>query len=131
VTVVVIDTSVYVSALVFGGVPQAAVNRALDVPYRIAVSREIAEELVETLEVKFGWPSDRIGLACEYLWQSASWFEPVVVVASRDSDDDHVLGCAVASAAALIITGDKDLLSLRQFQGVVIVTPSTFLSMAH
>ncbi len=36
--VVVADTSVYVSALVFGGLPQVAVAEAMRPPYRLAVS---------------------------------------------------------------------------------------------
>ena len=112
-TVVVADTSVYVSALVFGGVPQAALIKALTDPIRIAVSHELKAELVETLEAKFSWPPARVAQAREYLWQAAIWCEPVVVHASRDPNDDHVLGCALAAAANVLITGDKDLLSLH------------------
>jgi predicted nucleic acid-binding protein len=50
---VVADTSVYVSALVFGGVPRAALEKALKPPYRLAVSHSIREELIETLRRKF------------------------------------------------------------------------------
>lgn len=70
-TVVVADTSVYVSALVFGGMPQAALIKALTNPFRIAVSYELKTELVETLEGKFAWPPARVALSCEYLWQEA------------------------------------------------------------
>ncbi len=94
-TVVVADTSVYVSALVFGGVPQAALIKALTVPFRVAVSHALRAELVETLERKFGWPSSRVAHACAHLWGGAIWCEPVAVQASRDPDDDHVLGCAI------------------------------------
>ncbi len=49
--------------------------------------------------------------------------------ASRDPDDDHVLGCAVAADAKFLITGDKDLLALHPFRRVAIVTPARFLAM--
>ena len=128
-TVVVADPSVYVSALVFGGVPQAALIRALTAPFRVAVSHELKAELVETLERKFIWPSSRVEQACEYLWAEAIWCDPVAVQASRDPDDDHVLGCAIAASANVLVTGDKDLLSLHPFRGIAIVTPATFLAM--
>ena len=48
--IVVVDTSVYVSALVFGGVPRTALEKALKSPYQLAVSHEIREELVQTLQ---------------------------------------------------------------------------------
>lgn len=39
----------------------------------------------------------------------------------RDPDDVHVLACAVAVAADAIVTGDKDLLTLRFFEGIPII----------
>jgi putative PIN family toxin of toxin-antitoxin system len=129
VTVVVADTSVYVSALVFGGVPQKALIKILEAPFSIAVSEEIKAELIQTLETKFGWPDMRVAEACRYLWANALWCEPVAVQASRDPDDDHVLGCALAASSKLLLTGDKDLLSLHPFRGVAIVTPAAFLAM--
>jgi predicted nucleic acid-binding protein len=60
VTVVVVDTSVYVSALVFGGVPRATLHKALRPPYQLAVSREIEGELAETLKQKFGLVQNKV-----------------------------------------------------------------------
>jgi putative PIN family toxin of toxin-antitoxin system len=41
---------------------------------------------------------------------------------SRDPDDDAVLACALAARADLIVSGDDDLLSLKSFNGIPIVT---------
>ena len=41
----------------------------------------------------------------------------------RDADDDEVLAVAIASQADCIITGDDDLLSLKSYQGIPIITP--------
>lgn len=41
---------------------------------------------------------------------------------SRDPDDDQVLACALAAQADLIVSGDGDLLTLKSFQGIPIVT---------
>jgi predicted nucleic acid-binding protein len=79
VIVVVADTSVYVSALVFGGVPRAALEKALKHPYRLAVSPAIRDELAETLHRKFGWPEERIKRAGTMLWADALWHAPVAV----------------------------------------------------
>ena len=40
----------------------------------------------------------------------------------RDPDDVHVLACAAAAEADAIVTGDKDLLSLKSFAGIPILT---------
>jgi predicted nucleic acid-binding protein len=44
----------------------------------------------------------------------------------RDRDDDVVLGTARAASADCIVTGDRDLLVIRQYEGVEIVAPSDF-----
>jgi predicted nucleic acid-binding protein len=53
---------------------------------------------------------------------------PVVLDAHvcRDPDDDVVLGTAVAGKCEAIVTGDKDLLDLGSYEGIVIVSPRTF-----
>lgn len=44
---------------------------------------------------------------------------PVVL---SDPDDDEVLACAIAANAQLIVSGDRDLLSLKTFRGIPIVS---------
>lgn len=41
---------------------------------------------------------------------------------SRDADDDAVLACALAARADLIVSGDDDLLVLKSFNGIPILT---------
>ena len=52
--------------------------------------------------------------------------EPALLDApvSRDPDDDHVIACAIGANANMIVTGDKDLLVLGQFQGIAILSAS-------
>lgn len=45
----------------------------------------------------------------------------------RDPDDDAVLALARVALVDLIVSGDDDLLSLREFDGVPIVTPAQAL----
>jgi hypothetical protein len=88
-----------------------------------------AEKSTATLAEKFGWPLKRINRAGQHLWANALWCEPLSVRASRDPDDDHILGCALAAEAAVIVTGDKDLLALHPFRNTAIVTPARFLDL--
>jgi len=50
--------------------------------------------------------------------------EPVVIA---DPDDDVFVNCAMAVGARYLISGDKHLLDLEQWQGIPIVTPHEFL----
>ena len=100
---VVIDTNVYISALIFGGKP--------------------------TLTTKFGWPAERAEQVCLNLWHDAYWaLRPYEVEDSRDPNDNHILGCALESHAHTIITGDQDLLVLNPFRSVEILAPAEFLA---
>jgi putative PIN family toxin of toxin-antitoxin system len=47
----------------------------------------------------------------------------------RDPDDDVVIATALAAHARAIITGDKDLLVLKQHAGVRMITPRQFLEL--
>ena len=42
---------------------------------------------------------------------------------------DHVLACALAISANLIVSGDRHLLDLGSYQGITIVNPTTALKM--
>lgn len=49
------------------------------------------------------------------------------IVACRDPKDNKVLELAVTAAAPIIISGDKDLLTMSPFRGIEIMSPRQFL----
>ena len=49
----------------------------------------------------------------------------------RDPKDDFILECAETGRADLIVTGDKDLLSLASYGRTEIVTPRQYLDRAE
>ena len=53
--------------------------------------------------------------------------QPLSAPVCRDPDDDHVLACALAARATLIVSGDKDLLDLHPYQGIPILPAATAL----
>ena len=73
---------------------------------------------------------DNIG---EFLREHANISIPVPLTSDvcRDPDDIKVLGLAVASNADYIVTGDKDLLVLKSFQGIPILNPRSFSDILH
>lgn len=57
-------------------------------------------------------------------WQSASRRNTPRAVPG-DTDDDHVIACAQAVQADLIVSGDADLLEIKEYESIRIVTPAT------
>ena len=45
----------------------------------------------------------------------------------RDPEDDRYLAAAAAGGAGYLMTGDEDLLALREFEGVLVLPPRRFL----
>ena len=48
--------------------------------------------------------------------------ESIPATVLNDPDDDHVLACALTAKAELIVSGDRDLLKLKTFREIPIVT---------
>jgi len=126
---VVLDTKVFVSGVFFGGPPGRVLEAWRDGRAEVVLSREIIEEYVrvgEELAARF--PGVDLGPALELLAVSTSLVdstqlpEPV----SRDPDDDKFLACALAAGADCVISGDRDLLDVSPYEGVVVLTPRDF-----
>src|SRR5438093_9619683 len=49
------------------------------------------------------------------------------VAVTRDPTDDKVIAAAIEAGAQYIVTGDKDLLTVGEYEGVAIVSPARFL----
>jgi len=54
---------------------------------------------------------------------------PPFPTSCRDPDDDMVLACVRAAAVQYLVTRDKDLLVLQQYEGITIITPEAFLAL--
>ncbi len=48
---------------------------------------------------------------------------------SADPDDEHVIACALAAQADLIVSGDAHLLDLKSYQRIPILTATAALAM--
>jgi putative PIN family toxin of toxin-antitoxin system len=126
----VLDSNVYVSALLFGGLPRAVVELAHERVFETFVSHEIIAEIESVLLLKFGWSESKI-TAAALSWRDAIKVRPTSRInACIDPDDDRVLECAVDSEADVIVTGDRHLLGMTRFQNIAILNPRQFLDAA-
>jgi uncharacterized protein len=45
----------------------------------------------------------------------------------RDPDDNKFLACAIAGDTKIVVSGDKDLLAVSGYEGIVVLTPRQFV----
>jgi putative PIN family toxin of toxin-antitoxin system len=132
---VVLDTNVFVSGLISPQGFPAAILRALQAGrFTLLSSPVINEEIIEVLNRphirdRYGL-GDRIFDVSLILWEVA---ELVIhlpeVKVCRDPDDDKFLATAVGGKADYLVTGDVgDLIQLREYKGVTVVSPRDFIS---
>jgi len=124
---VVLDTNVIVAALVAKGLCHEVVVRALGTG-SVVTSQALLDELERTLRAKFTiGPAATAFLEQLRLRVHLVVPTPLAAPVSRDADDEVVLATAVAANATVIVTGDLDLLIVRSYRGIEIVTPREFL----
>jgi hypothetical protein len=128
---VVLDTHVVVSALLFTGISSKLVPLWQGGGITALVSRGILEEYLRVLSYpKFKLSEGDIkGLIQEELLPYVDVVKPWkrLRVVDRDPSDDKFVECAVAGKARVIISGDKDLLSIGRYRKLLIQSPAQFL----
>jgi len=126
--VVVMDSTVWISALHFGGIPRRALKFAAQ-QHRIVCSDYIRSEVDRTLTVKFGWNAAKVQTAMfESLGTTPDLLLPRKLKGvCRDPNDDLILECAIINKARTIVSGDRDLLVLDPYAGISILSPRQYL----
>ena len=126
---IVIDTNVLFSGLFFGGTPKRILASALDGAHVVLLSEPMIDEYrrviigFENAKKHTKVFSDVLNLLIE----SATLVKPLATPKiCRDPNDDMFIHCAVYGHADLIITGDNDLLVLKNVGPVAILTPDAF-----
>ena len=135
---VVLDTNVFVSATLLRGGNEDSILRAWrGGAFDLVLSRQILEEILRALSYpkirKARWISDQEvtslieSLADESLVVSGN----VTVAVCRDPGDDKFLAAALEGEARYVVSGDKDLLALKTYRNIQIITPARFLAIVR
>lgn len=125
---VVLDTNILISALVYGGKPEQIYNLVLEKQMIAITTNILIAELLENLTKKFNFEQGRIEQLGRIIKKHFNVVHPKdIIKVIRDEDDNRVLEAAIAGNCEVIITGDRDLLDLGNFEDVEILTPEEFL----
>lgn len=128
---IVVDTNVFISGVFFGGKPQEVLEAIVYGRVSGLCSTAILEEyreIVERMIEKKGGTLNP-GFLTTFYTKLQFVEASTCVKECRDPDDDKFLACAIDGVAYYVVSGGSDLVSLREFRGIKIVTASEFLSL--
>lgn len=128
---VVADTNVIVSALFWGGNESKIVHLVEEGKIKLLTSVALLDELKKVLMYeRFGLNEKEIDDNVKYILTISKIISPKrrLRIIHEDPADNRVLECALAGAAAYIVSGDKHLLQLKKFEKAKILRPKEFLS---
>jgi putative PIN family toxin of toxin-antitoxin system len=124
----VFDTNVLVAATLSSRGRCGELVEYCSLEHELISSDALIAELHDKLLRKFRFPPERAAerVAVFVAHSRIVMPRPLPSPVCRDPDDDIVLATAVAGTCACIVTGDKDLLVLREYAGIRIISPREF-----
>lgn len=126
---VTLDTNIIISGIGFGGKPRKILHLILDNKIKAVTSSILLAELEDVIDKKFPKLASSFVLISKQIKGKFKIVKPKKsLLIARDDDDNRVLEVATEGKCSYIITGDRDLLDLKNFKNIKIVTPDTFLS---
>ncbi len=125
----VFDTNILFSATGWRGNPFQCVERARAGEIQAVTCPELVEELAEKLELRLRFSAEQVAeTLADYLgFLRVVQIPKLLNAVPRDPEDNMVLECAIEGQAQYIVSGDNDLLVLKEFRGIQIVRASDFL----
>jgi uncharacterized protein len=133
---IVIDTNVVISRYIKPEGKVAQIFQAWEQEtFELLVSQEILEEyqralLYPDVQRRHQLTEEQVREVIDDLRELASIIQPTekIAVVKDDADDNKFIECAVAGKAEYIVSGDPDLLAVKEYRGIQILSPTVFLA---
>lgn len=125
-----LDTNILISALGWKGNPKKVFDKVVNGEVELIISEEQFDELSEALDYpKFQFTKEQKDRFKALILGLATFVKPMekILVIKRDPDDNMHLESAIAGDVSYIVSGDADLLNLKEFRRIKIVTAKKFL----
>lgn len=128
---VVLDTNTIVSGIGWDGPPRRVLLALRDNRHSLVISPDLLAELTRVLIYPRLRPiaaHPLLRIVLEWLHQPEHIVIPKerISVIRADPQDNLVLEAALAGRAGAVVSGDRDLLAVRKFQDIPIVTAREF-----
>src|SRR3989344_4630993 len=130
---IVLDTNVFISGIFWeGNFCSQLIDKWKNKEIELISSLEIVEELVETLKkFKIQMPEDMIEEWKNLILKNSTLMAPSTKIDAikEDPEDNKFLEVAIDGKADLIVSQDKHLLNLKEYQGIKIVKPEEAINL--
>jgi uncharacterized protein len=126
----VFDTNIYISAFVIpNSKAEKALLKVIESEDVLIISKNIVNEILSVLSVKFSRDREALSHLAIHLSEIGHLVEPVGQKLSllKDEPDNRILECALSGKAEAIVTGDKEMLALKEFKGIRIISLREYL----
>ena len=121
---VFLDTNVLASSIATRGLCSELLEIVIH-DHELLTCRPVLRELERVLTEKLRLPEPVVAGFLGLLKAEATVVEsrknPSIPI--KDGDDIRILACAIAGKANVFVTGDKELLDLRKFEDLAVVSP--------
>jgi len=128
---VVFDTNIFISALAIpGSLAEKAILKIIEEKDSLLISTDIIKEVLSVLSSKFGRDREELSHVAVTLSELAELVKPVRrIKILKDEPDNRILECAMYGGADVLVTGDKEILRLREYKGVRIISLKEYLGL--
>jgi len=125
---VVLDTNILISGYLFGGKPREIFKYIIRSKIKAITSPVILSELSDILRKKFKvLPHDIYRLEEEIKDLFDIVYPSQILNIVRDEADNRIIEAADEAKAEFLISGDKDLLSLKKYKKTSIISANEFI----
>lgn len=136
----VLDSTVLVSAFLSKtGVSRELLRKAQAGSFTIYLAEEILEETERVLleypriRKQYSYTNEAVAqyiqllrIVCQVVIEL-----PKIKAVARDPNDDMIIACGIKAKARYIVTRDKDMLDLKEYEQISIVSPEAFIALVR
>lgn len=125
----VFDTNIFISAIVIPhSKAEKAILKIIEGIDALIISREIINEVLAVLAAKFNRDREALSHIAIHLSELGQITRPAKRLhVLQDEPDNRIIECALAGKADAIVTGDKEMLKLKEYKGIKIISLKEYL----
>ena len=126
---VVFDTNIFISAFAIpGSLTEKAILKVIEGGDILVISKEIINEVLSVLSSKFSRDKEALSHVAVILSELGELVKPIQRISIfKDNPDNRILECAIHGKAVALVTGDKEILRLREYKGIKIISLKEYL----